>query len=682
MPKEGTTSRAGGPPSATRWLWLAVAVGVGVLFLHTVLGLGSSESEIENWVYSFVAFGSAAIVLARAATRTDGRRGWTLIGAGLLLWGLAGFYESASLAFENGPGFPSVVDAGYLLGYPVLLFGIAILVELRIPRMTLGGWLDVLIGGLVIATLGYALLMDFVLEETTGSGFEVGVAVTYPILDLVALAVAAAALALTGWRPGRTLALVAVGTAAAAVGDAVGTYRSLAGDDTEGWIVLWSLGIALIALGALQRQSSLVQVSGRAEGWRALASPSVFGVGVLAFQLIVSPTEGETVRVLTIATVAAVVGRIVFTFTENRRLVSLLERDGLTRLGNRSKLAVDIHRLLREPDTEPHVLTILDLDGFKAYNDTFGHPAGDSLLLRLGSRLGAAVKGRGHAYRLGGDEFAVLTRGTPEEAGTLIEDASEALTEQGEGFRIGSSYGSVELPAEANTATNALQLADQRMYKHKDSRRQTPAGEVQAVVVRILQHRSSVLGDRGDAVAMVAKEIGRAIDLSRDELGALARAAELHDVGKMAIPDELLVKTGSLDEDEWEFIRQHTILGERILSAAPSLAPLAAIVRSTHERWDGKGYPDGLEGEEIPLAARIISVCDAYEAMIRARPYAESKTPDEALDELRRCAGTQFDPRIVETLESILTRVRTERRERRRNRRRDAAPELEPEPQA
>ena len=661
--------------------WLAVAAGVAVLFLHSVVGIGPSawDFEIEHWVFDFVALACAFIVLSRAATRTDGRRGWALIGAGLLLWGLSGLYESVSLATGSGPGFPSVVDAGYLLGYPVLLFGVAILVELRIPRMTLGGWIDVLIGGLVIATLGYALLMDFVLEETTGSGFEVGVAVSYPILDLVALAVAAAALALTGWRPGRALALVAIGTAAAAVGDAVHTYRALDGvTDPESWSLLWPLGTALIALGALQRPSSLAQVTGRAEGWRALASPSVFGVGVLAFQLVVSPGEGETVRVLTLATVAAVVARIVFTFTENRRLVSLLERDGLTRLGNRSKLAVDVRRLLMEPDTDPHVLTILDLDGFKAYNDAFGHPAGDSLLLRLGGRLGAAVRDRGHAYRLGGDEFAVLTQGSPEEAATLIEDASEALSEKGEGFRITSSYGSVELPAEANTATNALQLADQRMYKHKDSRRETPAGEVQAVVVRILQHRSSVLGDRGDAVATVAKEIGRALDLSQDELGALGRAAELHDVGKMAIPDELLVKTDALDDDEWEFIRQHTILGERILSAAPSLAPLAAIVRSTHERWDGKGYPDGLQGEEIPLAARIISVCDAYEAMIRARPYAESRKPDEALAELRRCAGTQFDPRIVDTLGELLDQVRTERRERRRSRRRQRVAEPDP----
>ena len=325
------------------------------------------------------------------------------------------------------------------------------------------------------------------------------------------------------------------------------------------------------------------------------------------------------------------------------------------------------------------MLTILDLDGFKAYNDAFGHPAGDSLLLRLGSRLGAAVHGRGHAYRLGGDEFAVLTRGTPEEAGALIEAASEALSEKGEGFLIGSSYGSVELPAEANTATNALQLADQRMYKHKDSRRETPAGEVQAVVVRILQHRATVLGDRGDAVATVAKEIGRALEMPKDELSALARAAELHDVGKMAIPDELLVKQEALDDDEWEFIRQHTILGERILSAAPSLAPLAAVVRSTHERWDGKGYPDGLEGDEIPLAARIISVCDAYEAMIRARPYAASKRPDEALKELRRCAGTQFDPKIVDTLGEILEQVRSERRARRKNKRKERLAELDPQ---
>jgi two-component system cell cycle response regulator len=127
----------------------------------------------------------------------------------------------------------------------------------------------------------------------------------------------------------------------------------------------------------------------------------------------------------------------------------------------------------------------------------------------------------------------------------------------------------------------------------------------------------------------------------------LRLAAELHDVGKLAIPDTVLRKRGPLDEAEWEFIRQHTVIGQRILDAAPALSEVGKLVRWSHERWDGTGYVDGLAGEAIPLAARIIAVCDAFAAMTSDRPYCAAVSPEEAVEELRRCAGSQFDPTIV-----------------------------------
>ena len=140
------------------------------------------------------------------------------------------------------------------------------------------------------------------------------------------------------------------------------------------------------------------------------------------------------------------------------------------------------------------------------------------------------------------------------------------------------------------------------------------------------------------------------LGLRRDELDELARAAQLHDLGQLAIPDEILRKPGPLDEREWTFVRQHTLVGERILRATPALRSVAAVVRSSHEHWDGTGYPDGLAGEDIPLAARIVSACDAYDAMTSNRPYRDALSPDEALNELMRLAGTQFDPNVVRVL--------------------------------
>jgi HD-GYP domain-containing protein (c-di-GMP phosphodiesterase class II) len=138
--------------------------------------------------------------------------------------------------------------------------------------------------------------------------------------------------------------------------------------------------------------------------------------------------------------------------------------------------------------------------------------------------------------------------------------------------------------------------------------------------------------------------------LEPEELNEMARAAELHDIGKMAVPDEILNKPGPLDERETEFVRHHTLVGERILAAAPALESVAKLVRHSHESYDGSGYPDGLAGDEIPLAARIIAACDAFHAMTDDRPYQPAKSPKEAMAELRRCKGARFDPDVVEAI--------------------------------
>jgi HD-GYP domain-containing protein (c-di-GMP phosphodiesterase class II) len=144
------------------------------------------------------------------------------------------------------------------------------------------------------------------------------------------------------------------------------------------------------------------------------------------------------------------------------------------------------------------------------------------------------------------------------------------------------------------------------------------------------------------------------LGLDEQEAAAVRHAASLHDIGKVAIPDSILSKPGALDEDEWVFMRSHTLIGERILGGAPSLTPLSRLVRSSHERMDGSGYPDGLAGEDIPLGARIIAVCDAYDAMLADRPYSPARTPVEALAELRRCAGSQFDLAVVDAFAAVV----------------------------
>jgi diguanylate cyclase (GGDEF)-like protein len=332
--------------------------------------------------------------------------------------------------------------------------------------------------------------------------------------------------------------------------------------------------------------------------------------------------------------------------------------DSLTKLGNRRKLQADLDE--RQPQastTVPLVLILFDLDGFKSYNDTFGHLAGDAVLARLGGKLAQAVSSHGTAYRLGGDEFCVLAAARSSELPALIAAAAGALQERGDKFAVGASYGAVLIPHEATSLDYALQLADQRMYARKKRRSSQAGDQARDVLLRIMHARQPSLQDHSSEVARLCVGVGRRLGMTAEELDELWRAAELHDVGKVGIPDAILEKPRELDDAEWYFMRQHTILGERILNAAPALRPVALLVRASHERWDGKGYPDGLAGEAIPLGARIIAACDAYEAMTTDRVYRLRRDHESACRELRREAGRQFDPDVVEALLVELRRL-------------------------
>jgi two-component system, cell cycle response regulator len=273
----------------------------------------------------------------------------------------------------------------------------------------------------------------------------------------------------------------------------------------------------------------------------------------------------------------------------------------------------------------------------------------------MAQRLQTELEGLATAYRMGGDEFCVLSLLECEDHDAIVGKAVEALTEHGEGFHVTASFGSVKLPVEASTATEALREADRRMYARKSLDSRSSAGRQSAdVLLSILSERDKALGVHLDEVTALAEAVATRLDLSDEELAPLLQAASLHDVGKAAVPDEILGKAGPLDEAEWQFMRRHTVVGERILASAPALTRASKLVRSSHERWDGEGYPDGFAGEEIPLGSRIIAVCDAYDAMVSDRPYRAPLTSVQALAELRRCAGAQFDPDVVQVFGDVL----------------------------
>ncbi len=185
------------------------------------------------------------------------------------------------------------------------------------------------------------------------------------------------------------------------------------------------------------------------------------------------------------------------------------------------------------------------------------------------------------------------------------------------------------------------------MYADKRGGRRGTDETVHQVLLRVAAEHDAELSDHVNDVADLVEAVGRELAMDEADLIEIRRAATLHDIGKIAIPDAILHAPRALTEDEWHYMRQHTIIGERIIAAAPELRGVGKIVRSSHERFDGAGYPDGLAGTEIPIGARIVAVCDAFDAMTTTRAYRQARPVEAALAELERCAGAQFDPDVV-----------------------------------
>jgi diguanylate cyclase (GGDEF)-like protein len=323
-------------------------------------------------------------------------------------------------------------------------------------------------------------------------------------------------------------------------------------------------------------------------------------------------TNAETDAVIgTAVTILLLLGVFVLVYrratgarAENARLLVASRdeaiTDPLTGIGNRRAFKRDLERILPEANSDNELLVAMfDLDGFKQYNDTFGHAAGDALLTRLAGRLQVAAGGS-LAYRMGGDEFCLLSQIGIEGGERLVTTAVRALSDEGEGWIVGCSWGVSWLPSEASGGSEALQIADERMYAQKTSRA-SASRQATAALVQVLLERDAPLSGHTDHVAELAGATARQLGLPDHEVTRIRLAAQLHDIGKTAIPESILARPGPLNDEEWAFMRRHTLIGERIIAAAPSLAHTAVLVRSSHERIDGNGYPDRLSGPDIPL---------------------------------------------------------------------------------
>jgi diguanylate cyclase (GGDEF)-like protein len=643
---------------------LAAAAGCALAYAGFIAAGEQAElSDVASlWVYHATLALASLTCFVRAVLGRDQRVAWIAFGLGLLLWTAGDIYWTLAFSELDRIPYPSAADAGYLAALPCFYVGIALLIKWRIGHFTPASWLDGAIGGLAAAAIGTALLAPALVGLTKGDPAAVLTNLAYPLSDILLISFILGALVVSGFRGAGVFLAIIAGLITWTLGDGIYLYQEATSGYNGGWLdEVWLIGALLIAAAAA------LSFTHRSQQRRVYSSPMVFpsifaaiAVGVLTWDHF--SRLHEVSIWLSAATLAAVIVRLGISFRENTGLMAALHddavTDSLTELGNRRKLIEELESALElwPGARNSHVFALYDLDGFKFYNDSYGHPAGDSLLRRLGANLGAAVKPDGRAYRLGGDEFCILAPLRGRRMGPIVEAGRAALTEQGEGFRVSASAGAVLLSAEATTASEALRLADRRMYAEKSTRAGRLERQTDELLVSILRDREPELTDHHADVSRLAVALGHELALDAEEIDVLRRAAEFHDIGKIAIPDEILRKPGPLDEIEWELMRKHTLVGERILGASPSMAPVARLVRSSHERWDGNGYPDRRAGEEIPLGARIIFVCDAFDAMLSERPYSTRHDQRGALAEIRRGAATQFDPHLVEVFCRVVER--------------------------
>lgn len=329
--------------------------------------------------------------------------------------------------------------------------------------------------------------------------------------------------------------------------------------------------------------------------------------------------------------------------------------DTLTGLYNRSFLEEEIKRL----DTEeqyPISIIMADVNGLKMINDSYGYDAGNEFLQKAAEILRKACGEEDIVVRWGGDEFVIfLPQTTLDEAWIISEGISQVSREfQYRSLPISMALGVSSKVSREENIYEIIGMAEKRMHRNKLAESRSVRSAVLASLRKTLAEKSLETEEHTDRMGCLAEKIADKLGLTRDEKDRLNLLVSLHDIGKITISREILNKPGKLTKEEWEEIKGHTETGYRIARSTKEIEHVALDILSHHERWDGNGYPQGLSEENIPLLARINAIVDAYDVMTNGRPYKEPMTKEEAIEELKRCAGTQFDPELVNYFIDIL----------------------------
>jgi len=339
------------------------------------------------------------------------------------------------------------------------------------------------------------------------------------------------------------------------------------------------------------------------------------------------------------------------------QILHLSFHDQLTGLYNRRFFEEELKRLNTRRQL-PLSFIMGDINGLKIINDVFGHDEGDKLIKKTAEILKKICRSDDILARWGGDEFVILFPKTPvadsEEIVSRIKKECKKTNIQK--IPLSLSLGVSTREAAAQDIQTVVIDAESNMYKNKLDQKQSISSSIILALSQALYEKSTETKEHTDRIHELAIKLGKSVNLSFSQLDELGLLASLHDIGKVAIPETILAKAGKLTAKEWTVIKSHPEIGFNIASASPQIAHIAKAILSCHENFDGSGYPMGLAGGSIPVISRIIFIADAYDVMTRGRIYKESMSSDDAIAELKRCAGSQFDPELVDRFIETISR--------------------------
>ncbi|MEL7648258.1 MAG: diguanylate cyclase [Sedimentibacter sp.] len=341
------------------------------------------------------------------------------------------------------------------------------------------------------------------------------------------------------------------------------------------------------------------------------------------------------------------------------RLRDMVERDNLTNLYNRRSFEETMRRFSGK-DAEKIAVISIDLNGLKFINDTLGHLAGDRIIVDVAMLINEVFGQHGHLSRIGGDEFGVILEKTEE---SQIERMLNNLTQRVERYNLSAPNGSMSVAYGYAYHRSGLvnmeylfQVADNNMYQNKLLKKESTRGTFVKTLMKALEAKDYVSEGHVIRMEQLAVHIGEALSLHQDQMDRLVLLTKFHDIGKIGIPDSILKKPAKLMDDEWNVMKTHTSIGERIALESMEIKDIAPLILHHHERWNGTGYPSGLAYEDIPIECRILAIVDSFDAMTNDRPYHKAMSASEATREIVSCSGTFYDPNLVD----IFYRIQSE----------------------